>query len=422
MLVGRLYSHDKKRGIALPLTLTVILVLGIFAGSFYEMVASEKREVARRHAKTQAYFSALSALEYASYRMQENNEPWRSKGVDHANADSSITFTLSATQNGVYSQLKAEGMAKYGRHDIKKKLDARAGYWIKGLPVLTLLDINAGVSLAGTSRIEGDVALRNGKVEKSTHYKMPASSSAEHVGKVFNDTWPLWDSIAFYPRFSGRALELQLENLGDKKCTFDGRDTIKGLHVCKNILIQGEAFCDSCTLIAEHIQIRGNASMKNGFFAAGTISASERVQLSGQLLARDTLSADLEITQHEYVTLAVQGHKTGAVEYVGRMDIPRFRGKALLLYQGENWDASLKGISVSLGSKVKIDGLVLVHGFLDIQGLVQGSVVAWNLAFEEESTIWQGYLKNAQIVQDTSLVTLVPDVWRIGGVAGYAIR
>ncbi len=43
-----------RRGAVLVIVLAVMLVLGLLGGSFYGMVASERQEVARRHAKSQA--------------------------------------------------------------------------------------------------------------------------------------------------------------------------------------------------------------------------------------------------------------------------------------------------------------------------------------------------------------------------------
>lgn len=385
------------------------------------MVASERREAARRYTKSQAELSALSALEFAVHRMQGVRTPWRTKEIEHQAIVPSVSYTLVAEQHGAFSLLKANGFSTLGDDTLSKMLQARAGYRIKGLPALTLLDPNASVALAGQAVLHGEVALQRGKVERSSHYKMPAGPSAQFTGELLDEAWPLWDSIAF---FSGETSAWLEENLrsGSKKCVWDARDTIRGKQICRTATLRGDAFCDSCCLFADSIRITGNASLRQALLGARSLQMEGKGQADGQFLAMDSLAVDLETKQGGVAVFLVNGRKKGPAEYAGSLAMQRYTGKALVLFQGENWDASLPGVPVVIGDKVSMQGLVLAHGTLDLKGKVLGSVLAWNLAFEEGGTLWQGYLKDAALRQDTTMATLVPDSWFLGGKAAYEMH
>lgn len=100
----------------------------------------------------------------------------------------------------------------------------------------------------------------------------------------------------------------------------------------------------------------------------------------------------------------------------------RFEGEALVLYLGDHWDSSLPGQSVSIKEAVKLRGLVIVNGNIEIQGEVRGGVVASYLGFEESGTFWRGFLKNGKIISDTSITILVPDAFRMRGELTYEYK
>lgn len=407
-----------RRGAVLLLALAVLLVLGVLGGSFYGMVASERAEAARRHAKSQAELSAYSALEFALHQMRNARKPWRSDLITHIAAQQSLQFELTSRQQGAYALLAVKGIAAWGTSFTAKEFQTRAGYLVHGLPSVTLLDPNASVSLAGKAIVEGDVALQRGRVERSTHYKMPAGPSARFTGSVHDESWAIWDSIAFYPDQTSSWLENNI-NSGGKNCIWDARDTLRGEHHCLTALLRGDSHCDSCQLFADSIRITGNASLHQALLGARFLRVEGKGQVDGQFLAMDTLEVDLQTQQSGNALFLVNGRKTGPSDYAGSLVIQRYHGKALVLFQGENWDASLPGIPVLIGERATLQGLILAHGNLDMKGTVLGAIVAWNLAFEESGTLWQGYLKDAAVREDTAAAYLVPDSWFLGGEATY---
>ncbi len=414
MTANRL-SFGNKRGIALPLTLGILFILGLLIHSFYLMVSAERYEVARRYEKAKSQFSVWSAVEYAFFHTRRQEEPWRVSDLHYASFDSSVVFSLHSEQEGAF------GLLKVATPFQRDSAVFRVGYLPKNLPALTLFDPNATVALAGKAFITGNVAMRNPHVTLSYHYKMPASASAGFRGDTVGSASPVWDSIAFFPEPVREFFEnLQIHQ--NKDCIFDARDTLKGDYSCRRFLMQGDSYCNGCRIFSESVEIRGRALFQNGFAAAHTITVSEETQISGHLIARDTLNIALDESQTGETAYAVLGRKTGPVEYTGFMNVEKFRGKALIFYLGDTWDSSLPGVSAILGDKTEIEGLVFIRGSLDLKGKVRGSVAASHFAFEDSGILWLGYLKDGQIVSDTGVSFLVPDAFRIGGELSYEYR
>lgn len=408
-------SSKNKKGIAIPLVLGILLILSLLVSSFYQMVLSEKREEWRRYQKAQASFSMLSGVEYAMKRIRTTKEPWRTYGIEHASFDSSVVFAITAEQEGAFGLLKVKS------HTPKDSMLFKIGYLFNSKHALTLLDPNTSVALAGNASISGDIAMHHPRVELSTHYKMRASSSAFFKGNTIGEAFSLWDSIAFYPEKT-RAFLNTNRKYGKNNCLFDAKDTLNGDYYCKNIILQGDSYCDKCRLFAEKITIRGRSTLNKAFATAININLEEEALISGDILARDTLNISLENKQEGYATYILQGRKEGPVNYVGHINVSKFKGEALLLYQGDNWDATMPGVCVSLKKTVDLRGLVLVNGNIEIQGAVRGAVVASYFAFQEAGTLWRGYLRNGKITSDTTISFLIPDAFRIGGELSYEFR
>lgn len=414
MLVFYLKSENKK-GIVIPLVLGILLILGFLANSFYQMVLTEKNEEWRRYQKTQAEFSILSGIEYTSKKIKQSKEPWRTSELKHASSDSAVVFSVAVEQEGSF------GIAKVKSNKPEDSLVFRIGYLLKNKQAFTLLDPSASIALAGNASIDGNVAMHHPRVEKSTHYKMPATSLATFKGDTIGENNPLWDSIAFYPENTRNFINAK-RNIPKNKCLFDAKDVLSGDYYCKSIVIQGDANCISCRLFAEKIIVRGRSNLKKALLTANTIQLEEEALISGEVLARDTITINLEKKQIGKTVYTLLGQKKGPVEYVGHINMIRFEGEALVLYLGDHWDSSLPGQSVSIKEAVKLRGLVIVNGNIEIQGEVRGGVVASYLGFEESGTFWRGFLKNGKIISDTSITILVPDAFRMRGELTYEYK
>jgi hypothetical protein len=391
-------SETRKQGSSLLFALFVVVVFGIWAGLFYRLVYAERMEALRRHTKAQEELSALSRLEYGLHKMRASQEPWR--GADSL---------LAHTQHGVYSVLATPGLPPM-----------LAGRRLRNFPALVLFDPNASVALAGGGRVMGDVALRRGTVEKSSHYTMRANADATWEGTLLADSLPLWDTLAVFAGPASLWLEDKLKQTeAQDDCLWDGLDTVRGTHFCAKAVFQGDAFCDSCAVFAKSVAAAGAASLRKALLAAQKVELAGSGQMSGQFFARDTLAVDLESEQISHSVFAVNGRKDGAASYAGRLVLRRFSGPGVAVFLGENWDASLPGISVALAQGVSLRGLVLAHGNIELKGKVRGSVVAWNLALEEDGALWQGYLKDG-VVEHAQAGMPAPDAWMLGGRAAYA--
>ena len=322
---------------------------------------------------------------------------------------------MAVEQEGAFGILKAK------TPEPEDSMIFRIGYLLKNNQAFTLLDPNASIALAGNAIIEGNVAMHHPRVEKSTHYKMLASSLATFRGDTIGESNLLWDSIAFYPEKTRSFLDTKISNKKNT-CLFDAKDKLNGDYYCKNIIIQGDAHCISCRLFAKKIIVRGRSVLENVLLTANTIQLEDEAMISGEVLARDTIFIDLEQKQQGKTVYTLLGQKKGPVEYVGHINMVRYDGEALVLYLGDHWDASLAGQNVTIKEAVKLRGLVIVNGNIEIQGEVRGRVVASYLGFEESGTFWRGFLKNGKVILDTSITILVPDAFRMGGELTYEYK
>ena len=83
-----------KQGYTLPLTITILLVIGYLSFSFYEMVKRERMESFRRYKDVQSTLELESATNYAFYRMSTAKEPWRTDSLLHTSKDGKIKFFI----------------------------------------------------------------------------------------------------------------------------------------------------------------------------------------------------------------------------------------------------------------------------------------------------------------------------------------
>ena len=118
--------------------------------------------------------------------------------------------------------------------------------------------------------------------------------------------------------------------------------------------------------------------------------------------------------------MVVQGRKTGDAEYSGSLMIDKLTAeKALILFLGDNWDETMKGISVIAGEEVDVKGTIISNGLIDFRGKLTGQMIAYYLGFYEGETLWRGFFRGGQIKGDTAVHTFLPDIVYLGGEASY---
>jgi len=403
-----------KDGVALPLALALILVLGLLAASVFEMLYSERMESLRQARRVQSELSAESGLSYALYRFASEDEPWRTSELRHFAVDSAVAFRVSSVQDGPFANVISENI---GKDSGLVRIVARVGSYPDTLPALVLLDPEASLLLAGSAKIEGDVALKKGSIGYSTHYKMPASKDASFAGKALTMTDAFWGGISFHSDLTRD----EFQNLPETdRCVFDGRDTLPSLLECSEVVIRGDAFCRNCEIRSRQLSVSERASLNEVKVFADTASLSGDASISGTIFSRDTLYVDLKKEQTNEIRLFVQGRKTGDASYNGRLEVQRLKSEfATLAFFGDNWDATMPGISVYISEDCNIRGALFVHGVVDIRGKFRGHALIWNFAFEESGTRWNGFFKDGSIALDTASRELIPDIFHFGGTFGY---
>lgn len=400
-----------KRGFTLPLTIAILVVIGFLASSFYTMVKNERIESFRRFSEAQTTLELESGVNYAFYRMQNERKPWRTDSLQHTSKDENIRFSLSQKQDGAFAKLDVFN------HDSSRHFSAHTGFIPTDRPVLTLLASQANISLVGNARIEGETALINGTVSYSSHYKMRAEKDAFFDTVYVGDSLAYFDTLKFYPELSRE----QFAKTFDKdRCVFDGTEAVPENFSCRVVTMQGDSRCNRCKIIADKIFLRGRASTLKANIIARTISIKDSATLSGTFFAQDSLETSVTSNQENAINLIVQGHKTGDIEYTGTLTIDKLKAdNALIIFMGDNWDETMKGIPVTIAKEAEIKGTVISRSIVNFSGKLSGQMVAYHLGFYEGETLWRGFFKNGQIKKDTSIHTFLPDIVYLGGEASY---
>jgi cytoskeletal protein CcmA (bactofilin family) len=404
-------ATGNKRGYTLPLTIAILVVIGFLASTFYTMVKNERIESFKRFSDAQATLELESGVNYAFYRMQSERKPWRTDSLQHVSKDGSIRFSLSQKQDGAFASLNIFN------HDSSRHFNAHTGFIPANRPALTLLAAQANASLVGNARIEGGTALRNGTISYSSHYKMRAEKEAFFDTVYVGDSLKYFDTLSFFPELSR---EQFAKTFNKDRCGFDGTDAVPEALNCRVVTMQGDSRCDHCKIIADKIFIRGRARTLKANIIARTITLKDSILLSGTFFAQDSLEAALKRKQENAINLIVQGRKTGDVDYTGSLAVDKLSAdKVLILFMGDNWDETTKGIPVTIGEDVEIRGNIISRGMVDFRGKLTGQMIAYHLGFYEGETLWRGFFQNGKIKSDTTVHTFLPDIIYLGGEASY---
>ena len=404
-------ATGNKRGYTLPLTIAILVVIGFLASTFYTMVKNERIESFKRFSDAQATLELESGVNYAFYRMQSERKPWRTDSLQHVSKDGSIRFSLSQKQDGAFASLNIFN------HDSSRHFNAHTGFIPANRPALTLLAAQANASLVGNARIEGGTALRNGTISYSSHYKMRAEKEAFFDTVYVGDSLKYFDTLSFFPELSR---EQFAKTFNKDRCVFDGTDAVPEALNCRVVTMQGDSRCDHCKIIADKIFIRDRARTLKANIIARTITLKDSILLSGTFFAQDSLEVSLKRKQESTINLIVQGRKTGDVDYTGTLTVEKLNAdKVLILFMGDNWDETTKGIPVTIGEDVEIRGNIISRGMVDFSGKLTGQMIAYHLGFYEGETLWRGFFRNGKIKSDTTVHTFLPDIIYLGGEASY---
>lgn len=404
-------ASSNKRGFTLPLTIAILVIIGFLVSTFYTMVKNERMESFRRFSDAQATLELESGVNYAFYRMQNEHKPWRTDSLLHTSNDSSVHFALSQMQDGAFASLKVFN------HDSSQHFTAHTGFIPPNRPALTLLAAQANVSLVGKSRIEGGTALMNGTISYSSHYKMRAEKEAFFDTVYVGDSLPYFDTLKFYPEISRNQFA---EKFKKERCVFDGTDVVPDSISCKVVTMQGDSRCNRCKIIADKVFLRERANTLKANIIARAIFLKDSILVSGTFFAQDSLEVSLKRKQENSANLIVQGQKTGDNEYTGSLTIDKLTAnKALILFMGDNWDETMKGISVIIGEDVDVKGTIISNGLIDFRGKLTGQMIAYHFGFYEGETLWRGFFREGTINGDTTIHTFLPDIVYLGGEASY---
>lgn len=405
-------SDSKRQGITLYLSLAILSIMGLLALTLYGMVQAERTESGQRFKNNQDELLFTSATNYAFYRMKSEPKPWRTAELQYHTQEPTLTYNLNHLQNGAFAQLSIFNQ------DSTRHITKHTGYLIPKLPALTLLDPSTSVSLAGNAVISGGVALKNGTVSYSTSYPLGASKKARFDHILQSSSFTYFDSIAFYPLETRESFG---QDFAQERCVFEGLAKIPAEVNCKTVVLRDDASCLHCKITADRLFVSHRVNLQRANVQARSIFLEDSAKVSGVYFALDTLLVSLDYEQKEVLWLVLQGKKTGPSTYIGTLKLNKLVASQILVaFLGDNWNSTFKNAPVSVAPSVNITGAILAHGSLDFRGQINGNVVAWSLVYEQDSTAWQGFLKDGKIIFSDDYKVVIPDVIKIGSEAAIA--
>ncbi|MCF0215767.1 MAG: hypothetical protein HUK21_04780 [Fibrobacteraceae bacterium] len=408
-------ANKIKCGFTMVVTMVLLSILGTLAMTIYGMVKAERMESFRWFQKDQNELSMETALDYAFYRMENNKEPWRTDSLSYTTNMGNIRFNMGHTQDGLFSKITVFNLDTT-KNGAKKEF--HPGVTLPPLPAIMLLAPNTDIALVGDAQIRGGVGLKNGRVSYSTHYKMPATKNAYADTIRFGADFAYFDSIGFYPE---QTRDVFVQKFEKERCTFDATDALPAELSCKTVVVRGDSKCDGCRIIADRLFVTERASLKKANVISRTISMNQQATVSGAFLAQDSLEINLMNPQNGALWLALQGRKIGDIDYCGYMDVQKLTASnATVIYLADNWDETLRSTPIKIGRNVDLKGAIISKGSMDMQGKLQGYLVAWSFAFYNEETLWNGFLRNAKITGDTAIHIVTPDIVQFGKEAAVA--
>lgn len=356
-----------------------------------------------------------SAANYAFYRMSHADEPWRTDSLKHIVHNNHISFFISHKQDGAFARLTAFNK------DSSRSLSVITGYIPSHRPALVVTASQTSISIVGDAQIKGGTAVRSGSVSYSSHYKMRAHKNAFYDTVFSGENHSYYDTLSFFPELSRRSFDnIVQKHFQNKSCILDGTDVINGELNCELVIFQGDSKCNKCRIQADRIYIRERSSLIKTNVVARTISLTENSRVDGTFFARDTIVVNQTLKQTGKVNLILQGHRETETNYVGKISLLKFKANnSAVIFLGDNWDDTLRGISVEVTDQVNFRGTLIANGIVDFRGKLQGYMTVSTFGFYDGITYWPGFLKDGQITGDTTVKVLLPDIVHFGGEPSY---
>jgi len=403
-------SSNDNRGMSLAIVLAVLAILGqiIVAVIMSHGNAMKFSRESELHAS--ARLASMSALDYVRYRVDSDTNPFRTDSLFHIPLDTTISYSINVRQRGLIAVVRATGNLQSGVRIIHDTVFAQIESHLPSNVALALMDQGAGLALAGSAQVVGDVMLRHGTVSKSDQARLPALKTAGLQGQVRDSTDTLWKSL----RFNLAPVQTWLDSVAkipvqhSAATTSMNADSFPCPRVSRKmgtVVVGGTGLIKGSMLVAEKIVVQDSVSLDGVLFCARELEIRTKANIvNGQFIALDTMLVP-SAHPHGLPLFYVHGRTN-----IGYLSVGKYDGGGTFIFGGNQWTPHDGTTKATFATTTHIAGNVAINGWLDMGGAqVNGSVLAWNLVLDYDGTRWQGYMKDGKITAPIDGHTSFPD-------------
>jgi len=398
-------NYDPKKsisGFTISLVLVVITTLGVLALVLSRQQAEQLLCSKIEHHFLQASFNNQTAKNEILYRIhsESNGFAWRTFFKEVNLPYSGSSYQISLTQNGIHAKYSTIGKYQIGTHSYR---DSSYGYlsefhYSDSFPTIILRDTSATIQLAGESFIYGNVSMLKGFITPSTRNGVLHIGKRVHEGRLILGKDFLkkgWNPILSETQRWGLLMDDSIQFAKPLTSTF--------IKSCENriilspdplVILDGSRL-NTCQIFAPKIKISGKNDMRNMLIYAHLLDLSGSGDWQGQFIARDSMILNKLDSMSERSDFVVLGNDTNTLP---TLIVDHFKGNANF-WQFDSTNSDHARISSFFSKDVSVHGIIWSEGLINFNGKLQGTISAWNFAFQDLTTLWVGYLKDGQITQ-----------------------
>ena len=412
-------TKDSESGYILSSVLLIsFLIISLLLGVFVVVFFNYKLDIKRFNKKK---------LELACYSAVQKHISTHSKDISsgaYVTSLDSCNVKLSFDLKGVFYFVSAE--AKKSEDSVKVTFLLNRAMSPEFENALILSRTNITPSVAGESKITGDILMSNNHISQGTVYGLRNSTGQFHFGvikqsneikvKLFKDTlakkqFDLMPDSLFY-KYSGTLVLTagQLDSLHNVFVT--GDVIISGQSVGKRsldnvkIIAKGKVVISPETIMHRELEIHCDSSaeigsksdIENLLIAAKktiTIAADSKFQTVQFCSEKDIECEQASFNYPSVLCVYADDKDKNATENQILMKNSVLNGSALLV-------CSVTGLSnnrskIVIDEKSTVQGIIYSENFAEIHGTVVGSVYVNNLWYYVKPTEYQNWLINLNI-------------------------
>ncbi|MGL1934455.1 MAG: hypothetical protein OCD01_05525 [Fibrobacterales bacterium] len=390
-------------GMSLVGVLATIALLSILISVIYTQRTYDAQFMLKNRSEIQSHLMLHSAQSFVKSRLRDRNIPII-KYTKWITSDST-GYSVDLEQEGLFLKSNIEGVTSAGTPNQSEEKLFKVGQLLdlQRTPVLVILDKHSNIKMAGQAWIDGPVALWRGRAKAATHSRMRYRGSRPINVHSLDSTHTIWNNIGHdfseIDQWFNKKVSQRWESTGLSSYTNTTIDN-QTLHTNGRITIGEGSIIKNSRVYGGEVVIQDGAIIENSLiFSKSSLSITGDVTLDGQFLAQDSLylktGKQNDHTAHFYVHGRSEGEGYNKKVH-GSLIVDEYNGNGTFISRGYKSEKA-NDVQVKVSNISYINGLIYTTGYVDIRGIVSGSVICQNLKFLKDGTNWVGFLLDGQL-------------------------